>query len=177
MNIVNEHRKGAVNPSVILLEFGDYECPYSAKLAPIIEDLLEEFDSELAFIFRHSPMVNIHPSAGLAAITAEAAHVQGKFWKMHHLLFQNQSSLNLEKILAIAKTIEIKIDDFLDAIEGQELWERVEQNIESGIVRDVVATPSIYINGKFYDGPSEFDEIKKAIEIEIERRAMNPLHP
>lgn len=170
MKSLNKHRIGPSKPTVIMLEYGDYECPYSGMLDPIVEQLIVEFEHNLAFIYRHLPMVNIHPSAGLAAIASEAAHKQGKFWEMHHLLFKNQKSLKLEKIIELAKEIKLNLKVFLDDIENDDLWKKVQSNIESANAREVLATPAIFINGTAYHGPSTLIDIRNAIEREIERR-------
>jgi protein-disulfide isomerase len=167
---MNEHRKGAHTPTVILLEYGDYECPYDAKAEPVIEELLQEFSSDLAFLFRHFPMVNIHPNAGLAAMAAEAAHVQGKFWEMHHLLFQNYKSLSIGKIIELAKSLHINQNQFVRDLEDDSLWLKIKSNIDSGTLRGVLGTPAFNINGHPYSGVSDYESLRNAIEREIENK-------
>jgi protein-disulfide isomerase len=165
-----EHRIGPQHPNVILLEYGDYECPYSGKANSIIKKLINEFDTDLAYIYRHFPLINIHTNAGVAAMAAEAAALQGKFWEMHNTLFKNQSHITFEFIIGLAKKIHLNEKKFLNDIENEQLWKKIESNIQSGIQKEVTGTPTFFINGLVYNGPTQYDEMKTTIEIEIEKR-------
>src|SRR3954463_14671782 len=85
-----DHVEGVRNAPVMLVEYGDYECPDCLNAWPIVKKLREEMGERLAFSFRHYPQTSIHPHASSAAQAAEAAGSQGKFWEMHDVLFANQ---------------------------------------------------------------------------------------
>src|SRR5688572_27585881 len=85
-----DQQTGNLEARLTLVEYGDYQCPYCRRAHPLVLRLLKELGSELRFVFRHFPLQEIHPQAVTAAISAEAAARQGKFWPMHGLLFENQ---------------------------------------------------------------------------------------
>ena len=82
-----DHTQGNASAALTLLEYGDYECPACIQAEPLTRHLVEAFGRRLRFVFRHYPLVEVHPHAALAAEAAEAAAAQGQFWAMHHLLF------------------------------------------------------------------------------------------
>lgn len=166
----HEHRLGPMHPSVLMVEYGDYECPYCASLAPIIDDLLKEFSQDLAFVYRHFPLSNIHDHANLAAMAAEAADEQGQFWEMHKLLYENQSTLSTKRITSLARDLGLDLKTFNEELESNELWGIIESHVEGADQRGVDSTPSIFLNGERYEGSSSYWPLKEAIELEIERR-------
>src|SRR2546422_8991109 len=91
-----DHIQGPSDTPSALVEYGDYECPYCGEAYPIIKAIQERLGDRLCFAFRNFPLVNSHPHAQHAAEAAEAAGVQGKFWEMHDLLFENQNALDDE---------------------------------------------------------------------------------
>ena len=99
-----DHIQGLLDAPIVLLEYGDYECPYCGAAYPIIKSSLERLGEKLCFAFRNFPLVNSHPHAQHAAEAAEAAGAQGKFWEMHDMLFEHQEALDDEDIARYAKT-------------------------------------------------------------------------
>jgi protein-disulfide isomerase len=162
-----DHQLGSSNPSVTLLEYGDYECPYCGKFDLIIQKLLHDFPKELAYVFCHFPMVNIHPNAGLAAMAAEAAGMQYKYWAMHHQLFLHQENLSGAEVLKLAKKIGLDKKKFQDDLENEGLWKKIERHIEAGIQSQVTGTPSLYLNNIAFEGSSSYESLKKEIELRI----------
>src|SRR5262245_15429549 len=88
-----DHIQGSIKAPIILLEYGDYECPYCGDAHPVVKALQERLGDRLCFAFRNFPLVNAHPHAEHAAEAAEAAGAQDHFWEMHDLLFENQEAL------------------------------------------------------------------------------------
>ena len=88
----DDHVRGLASGRLIL-EYGDYECPYCGQAYPIVKQLQSELGDKLRFVFRNFPLNTIHEHAGVAAQAAEAANAQGKFWEMHDLLYENQNKL------------------------------------------------------------------------------------
>jgi protein-disulfide isomerase len=95
-----DHFEGAAAASVVLVEYGDYQCPYCGAAYPIVKRVQKELGARLRFVFRNFPLTNMHPQAQWAAETAEAAAAQGKFWEMHDYLYENQPSLGDEAFFA-----------------------------------------------------------------------------
>lgn len=158
-----DHRKGSLNASVVLVEYGDFQCPYCAVTAPVIDSLLDEFRDDLCFIFRHFPMKNIHPVAELAALASEAADQQGRFWEMHQILFRNYTHLSSENIGLYAQSLNLDMDRFLYDIQRADLAEKIHRDFNGGVKSGVDGTPAIYLNGEKYDDSSTFDPLSSAI--------------
>jgi protein-disulfide isomerase len=83
VNIGSDHIRGSVNAPITLVEYGDYECPYTGMAYPIVKEIMRQFGDKMYFLFRNFPLNDIHPRAHNAAEAAEAAASQGKFWEMH----------------------------------------------------------------------------------------------
>src|SRR5581483_6195426 len=88
-----DHVKGSRDAPVVLVEYGDYECPDCLNAWPVVTELKKRYGDRMAFVFRHFPQGTIHPSAAAAARAAEAAGEQGQYWRMHDQLFRNQKEL------------------------------------------------------------------------------------
>jgi protein-disulfide isomerase len=96
-----DHMQGPPDPALVLLEFGDYECPHCRAVYPAVKAIQAELGQQLCFVYRHFPLVEIHPHAFLAAEAAEEAGAQGRFWWMHDTLFGNSPAISLEDLLAL----------------------------------------------------------------------------
>src|SRR2546423_12285976 len=106
-----DHVRGEARAPVIL-EYGDYECPYSRQAFRSIERVEQELTGGVRFAFRHFPLTQIHPHALAASATAEAAARQGRFWAMHELLFHRQKALEDDDLLTYAREIGVDLGRF-----------------------------------------------------------------
>ena len=88
---IGDHVYNDTESSVILVEYGDFQCPGCGSAHPYVKTLLEEYGDRISFVFRNFPLTSIHPNARAAAAAAEAAGLQGKYWEMHDVIFENQS--------------------------------------------------------------------------------------
>lgn len=142
------------NPSAVieLVEYGDYECPYCGRAYPIVKDIKEQLGSGLKFVFRNFPLTKIHPHAFPAAVATEAAGLQGKFWEMHDLVFENQKTLNDEHITQFAGQLGLDLERFQSDLKQEALKDKVEHDFESGLRSGVNRTPTFFINGTKYEG-------------------------
>lgn len=133
-----------------LLIYGDYECPYTGKALISVAQVRGELGDTFIYAFRNFPLTEIHPHAFHAALAAEAADLQGKFWEMHDLLFRNQRALEDQDLAAHAAAAGLDAERFrLDFAERRGL-QRIEADVESGTRAGVEGTPSLFINGKAY---------------------------
>jgi len=162
-----DHRLGSLDAPVVVIEYGDFECPHCAAAAPIFERLLNDFESDLCFIYRHFPLAEIHPHAVLAAIAAEAADQQNEFWKMHKMLLQDFDVLSIDNIYFMAKTIGLDIDKFKKDLKRDELLEHIYKNYNGGLHSGVDATPTVYVNGNRFDEILTYDSLREEIEEEL----------
>ncbi|HKG70929.1 MAG TPA: thioredoxin domain-containing protein, partial [Nitrososphaeraceae archaeon] len=88
VNIGSDHIRGSINAPIVIVEYGDYECPYTGMAYPVVQDIMKQFGDKIYFVFRNFPLNDIHPHAQHAAEAAEAAAAQDKFWQMHDYLFE-----------------------------------------------------------------------------------------
>ena len=158
---VNEKDQRTGNPEskLTLVEYGDYQCPYCRRAHPFVQRLMQEAANELRFVFRHFPLKEIHPHAFAAAVSAEAAGKQGKFWNMHSLLFENQDRFRKQTIfLDLAEELGLDINRFIADRKSDELTMKVENDFTSGIYSGVNRTPTFFLNEtkiNAYDGSYE----------------------
>src|SRR5712671_1723584 len=116
----------------LIIEYGDYECPYSRQAFHAIEQVERQLGGNMRFAFRHFPLTGIHPHAFAAAAAAEAAALQGRFWNMHELLFHRQNALEDEDLQRYAAQLELDLARFDDDRAGRDVLDLIRRDIESG---------------------------------------------
>jgi protein-disulfide isomerase len=150
---------------MVLLEYGDYQCPYCGAAYPIVKRIQKKLGTRLKFVFRNFPITNSHPQAQWAAEMAEAAAEQGRFWEMHDYLYENQRSLGDEGFFARhAKELNMDVARLEREIAQHVHSPRVQEDYMSGIRSGVNGTPTFFINGVRYDGYPEFGPLISALE-------------
>lgn len=150
-----DHAQGNDNADLTIVEYGDYQCPYCGAAYPVLKELMKEFKGQIKFVFRNFPLSEMHPYARPAAIAAEAADLQGKFWEMHDVIYENQQSLNENLLFQLAEKIGLNLSQFKEDIQKTELEKKVDSDFESGIISGVNGTPSFFINGNKFNGGAE----------------------
>ena len=147
-----DHIQGSESATVEIVEFGDYECPYCGDAYPIVKEIQETFGDQISFAFRNFPLQEAHPFAFPAALAAEAAAVQGKFWEMHDALYDNQHRLAEDIFTELAETIGLDLEKFEKDSQSEEIKQKVDSDFESGVRSGVNGTPSFYVDGTKFDG-------------------------
>ena len=155
-----DHVRGEAGP--VILEYGDYECPYSRQAFRAIERVERELAGRVRFAFRHYPLTQIHPHALAASAAAEAATRQGRFWEMHDLLFHRQKALEDHDLRAYAGEIGLDLARFDRDRAGDAVIGRIGRDVASGDATGLVrGTPTIFVDGNLYRGgydPAAFIE-------------------
>ena len=147
-----DHVRGEVGAPVIL-EYGDYECPYSRQAFRAIERVEHELSGRVRFAFRHFPLTAIHPHALAASKAAEAAARQGRYWEMHSLLFHRQKALEDDDLRSYASELGLDLARFDRDRVDPEVLARIERDVTSGEATGVVrGTPTLFIDGVLYQG-------------------------
>lgn len=164
-----DHRQGADDAAVTLVEYGDFECPFCRMAYPVVKRIQKHFGEQLRFVFRYFPLREMHPNAQAAAETAEFAGAHGKFWEMHDLLFENQERLGGALFLELAGKLELSAPELTQALEDGHYNARVRADFSSGVRSGVNGTPTFFINGLRHDGPGEFPELLLVIDEAAER--------
>jgi protein-disulfide isomerase len=148
-----DHVRGPSHARVVL-EYGDYECPYSRAAFRVIERLERSLPGGVEFAFRHFPLTEIHPHALAAAAAAEAAAAQGRFWDMHTLLFARQRALGDDDLRRYAAELDLDVVRFDRDRAGRGALARIRRDVESGVATGVVrGTPTLFIDGALHAGP------------------------
>jgi protein-disulfide isomerase len=159
-----DHFQGPESAPLVLVEFGDYQCPYCGKAFPIVKRLQGALGNNLKFVFRNFPLSEMHPDALNAAKFAEAAAVQGKFWEMHDLLYENQANLDAESLAGYAKGLNLDLEKLNKATESGSVERRIEADFEGGARSGVNGTPSFFVNGIRYDGDWAYGPFLSALK-------------
>src|SRR5580658_1722338 len=108
----HDHMAGPADAALVLVEYGDYQCPYCGQAFPIVREIQRRLKDQLCFVFRNFPLANAHPNAEVAAEAAEAAGAQGRFWEMHDVLYENQAALEPESLLEYGAALGLDMGRF-----------------------------------------------------------------
>ncbi len=165
---------GSEDAKVTIIDFSDYQCPFSAKFnINILPQLEAEYikTGKVKYVFRDFPL-NIHPKAQYAHYAAECAKEQNKYWEMNKILFEKQSDWsNSEKIIETFSTYAAEIGmnkyTFEDCLTSEKHREEVEKDKNDGISYGIKGTPTIIVNNKIIRGISTYDQFKQLIEKEL----------
>jgi len=148
----------------LILEYGDYECPYSRQAFRAIEHVERQMDGAIRFAFRHFPLTEIHPHAFAAAAAAEAAGLQGRFWEMHELLFHRQKALEEGDLQRYAAEFELDVVRFDQDRFSADVQARIHRDVESGMASgEVRGTPTLFIDGVVHLGSYDAETLTGAL--------------
>lgn len=158
-----DHVQGPLEAEWVLVEYGDFECPFTAKAGSRVRRLQREVGDRLCFVYRHLPLSHKHPHAQMAAEASEAAGAQGRFWDMYALLLTHQQELDRAGLERHAQRLELDLERFARELDERRWEETVRLQAEGARMLGATGTPSFYIDGRHYDGPYEADDLKHAL--------------
>ncbi|HMT04454.1 MAG TPA: Na+/H+ antiporter NhaA [Solirubrobacterales bacterium] len=167
-----DHYLGNPDAPFVLVEYGDYECPYCGRATGMIRELRERMGDEMVYVYRHLALVDVHPHAELAAEAAEAANAQGRFWEMHVELYDHQGDLDIEDLIGYAGKLDLDVDRFVEDVQGGRFSKRVQQHAASGDASGAHGTPTFFVNGIRHTGA--YDAISLAEELRTQEPATAP---
>jgi len=159
-----DHSQGPATAAVTLVQYGDYECPYTRQSTTIVRAIQQQLGDKLRFVFRNFPLTEIHPHALHAAFAAEAAAAQGKFWQMHDYIFHHQHTLEDSDLEQFAEAVGLDMPQFARDMAERPYLSRIEEDLKSGIRSGVRGTPTFFINGVLYPGSWEQEALLAALE-------------
>jgi protein-disulfide isomerase len=147
-----DHVRGSPRGRLII-EYGDYECPYSRQAFHAIEQVEQRLGGKMRFAFRHFPLTQIHPHALAASAAAETAARQGRFWDMHGLLFHRQKALEDGDLRGYATQLGLDVAAFDRDRASTAVRKRIQRDIDSGLASgQVLGTPTLFIDGIVHRG-------------------------
>ena len=167
----HDHVRGPADAPVTLVEYGDLECPYCGQAEPVIRELLAEF-GDLRYVWRHLPLVDVHPHAELAAEASESAAEQGKFWEMHDLLLGHQDALETRDLVGYAMELDLDIAKFKDDLYKRAHSGRIAEDVDSADLSGVSGTPTFFLNGRRHYGAYDIESLTAAVRAARGRAAV-----
>jgi protein-disulfide isomerase len=165
----NSAVRGPKNAPVTITMFSDFQCPFCAQSAPIVDQVLAAYPNDVNFVMKQFPLRQIHPNADPAARAAIAAGKQGKFWEMHDDLYKNSRNLTPETIKGIAEKIGLDMKKFEADQSSDEVKKQVDEEMALGSKSDVRGTPSFFVNGKIAQNRT-VDGFKAQIDAELKAK-------
>lgn len=162
-----DHLRGPDEAVITLVEYGDFECPNCRQAAGAVKLLQARFEGRVRLAFRNYPLEQIHPHSLQAALAAECAGAQGKFWPMHDLLFENQERLQPGQILEYARTLGLDEQRFSAEMDNRAYLQQVRGHQRSGDASGVRATPTFFVNGRLQDVSFGLQSLFDAVEAEL----------
>lgn len=162
---------GAADAEVVVVEFSDFQCPACLAAEPLVKAMVAQYENDITFVYRHYPLVTIHPYAQLAAQATEVAADEGKFWEMHERLFATQAEWSalrstdevLERFTTYAEELTIDKAVFLEKIQSDDIKQRVTKDVADGTRAGVQATPTFYVNGQQVAAPQLLETVANAL--------------
>ncbi|NUN14446.1 MAG: thioredoxin domain-containing protein [Myxococcales bacterium] len=160
--------RGPSDAPVTIVEFSDFECPYCARVQPILAELDSAYAGKLRFVFKHKPLPN-HKNAKLAAFASMAAQNQGRFWEYRELLFKNQRTLGESDLFRFAEQLKLDMEKFKADTNDPLAKARLSADDSLAIKLAITGTPSFLINGRVLTGAQPFDQFRKVIDEELNK--------
>lgn len=158
-----DHVRGRPDADVVIIEYGDFQCPYCARAHPTLAGLQQQYGERVTLVYRHLPL-DMHPYAEAAAEAAEAAGSQGRFWDMHDTLFDNQAQMAPAQLPLLAQQLGLDAARFDEDLSRRNYRERIQHQAAEGKALGASGTPSFFINGQRYHGDSDPASLKAAVE-------------
>jgi protein-disulfide isomerase len=157
--------QGPENAPVTIVEFSDFQCPYCKKAADeLVPQILAQYGDKVRFVYRDFPLTQLHPRALPAALAADCANAQGKFWQYHDLLFANQSALDDASLEAYAAQLGLDQATFDECYTSREYFDEVAADFQDGVDYGVSGTPTFFVNGHRLVGAQPFAAVQQVIE-------------
>lgn len=167
--------KGNLKAKVTVIEYADFQCPACAIYNPIVNQILVEYSDKILYVYRMFPLTNIHPNAHISAQAAYAAYKQGKFFEIKDLLFENQTEWDKSSdptgiFNDYAKELKLDLAKFQKDLKSQEAKNYVNDSENKALSEGMNSTPTFIVNGVKIQNPQGYDEFKKLIDNELNKK-------
>lgn len=156
---IPDHMQGVTEQKVTFIEYGDYQCPGCGSMHEPIKAMVEQYKDKVTFVFRNLPLTNIHPNALAASTAAEAAGLQGKFWEMHDVLYQNQAAWKDASVTqregvftGYASQLGLNVDQFKKDLTDQRVADKIDRDRATARKLRLDSTPTFVLNGTVIKG-------------------------
>ena len=157
---------GTDGAPIEIIQFAEFQCMYCAKALPVVDQLLEAYPGKIKMVYRDFPL-GFHDRAIPAAIAANCANEQGKYWEMHKKLMENQSALQEEHFVQHATDLKLDLDKWNACRQNPAQEAEVQKDMEDAAALGVTGTPAFFVNGVMLSGALPFEEFKEIIDREL----------
>jgi protein-disulfide isomerase len=165
VSVDDDPARGPEDAAVTIIEFSDFQCPYCGRFfQQTLPQLMARYGDRVRFVYRDFPLDQIHPNARNAAIAAECADDQGKFWEYHDVLFSNQQALGVADLKRYAEQLGLDTDAFSKCLDSQQYNDEVNADLRDGIQAGVSGTPTFFINGRRVVGAQPLQTFQTLID-------------
>lgn len=167
-----DHIRGDQNAPVTIIEYSDFECPYCERFHPTMQQVMTNYDGKVRWIFRHFPL-SFHPNAEPAALAAECAAEQGKFWEYGDALFANRASLGDELYTKLATDLGLNAGQFKECFDSDKYLDKIRTQAQEGAAAGVSGTPGSFVidqdgNAIPIKGALPYESVAAAIDSALE---------
>lgn len=157
-----DHVRGRRDARVTVVEYADAECPYCGRVEPVLRALLEQ-RPDVRVVYRHFPLVAVHPHAYSAALALEAAAARGRFWELHDRLYADQERLGRRALAEHAAALDLDPDELLRP-SSERYDSRVRDDFDSGVASGVEGTPALFVDGVRFEGGPSLKRVLEAVD-------------
>jgi protein-disulfide isomerase len=165
---------GPKDAPVVMVEFSDFECPFCSRFyTETYKQIKETYGDQIHFVYRDTPLPELHPNAIAAAQAAECADEQGAFWDYHDLLFENQQALQQNDFIRYATQLELDVDQFTDCVKTAKYADEVNRDMNEAFNYGVRGTPTFFINGRAVVGAQPYTEFAAIINEELAKASQS----
>jgi protein-disulfide isomerase len=162
--------KGPASAPVALVLFSDFQCPYCREMSETLKEVAKNYDKKVRLVFRQMPLTSIHPFAQKAAEASLCAAVQGRFWEMHDLLFEDQENLGEKDLKQRAGKLGLDTTAFNKCLDAKRFAEQVREDVRAGAAAGVDGTPALFVNGRYLNGNRPYEDIAELIDEELNKK-------
>jgi protein-disulfide isomerase len=165
-----DHSLGNPQAPITIVEFSDFQCPYCKSFHPTMEKLVKNYPDKVRWVFKEFPLTSIHENALSAALAAECAGEQGKFWEFADKLFENNSQLGEKLYSKLASEFNLDAKQFSQCLASQKYLEKIKADYQAGIKAGVRGTPTSFINGKMISGVVPYESLEGLVKQMISQK-------
>lgn len=166
INLEGAATKGPDTAQVTIVEFSDFQCPFCARAVPTLKQIEDTYTGRVRIVWKHLPL-SIHKDAMGAALAAEVARKQGKFWEFHDRLFANQNQLGPDDLKQYAQDLQLDMTRFEADLLNVDEKKKIDADVAEAVTLGITGTPGFFVNGRFINGAQPFETFAKVIDEEL----------
>ncbi len=168
VEVGDAYAKGPATAKVTIVEWSDFQCPFCSRVVPTMKALTDKYGEDIRIAFKHNALP-MHNRAKAAAIAAEAAGKQGKFWEMHDLLFANAKELTDENFVKWAGELGLDAEKFKADLADPAIAKKVDENQKQGTQLGARGTPAFFVNGRYLSGAQPVEAFSALVDEEMKK--------